>query len=128
MNFLALLDFQWRQHLRRVLKAYASCYNAVRTHLSLAKNTPAFRRAQPVDNIAAMPVPGGYTINTSGFEFSVSPTESTAFAEERTRVVRASSEDANRVHDAVRHGNIILPLEVNRRAECYSNRSRMNPR
>jgi hypothetical protein len=30
--------------LRRVLKAYASYYNWVRTHLSLNKNAPLFRR------------------------------------------------------------------------------------
>src|ERR1700681_278252 len=33
-------------HLRNVLKAYASYYNEVRTHLSLDKDAPDFRRAQ----------------------------------------------------------------------------------
>src|SRR5271169_6036470 len=33
-------------HLRRVLKNYASYYNQVRTHLSLDKNAPEFRRPQ----------------------------------------------------------------------------------
>jgi len=46
-------------HLRGVLKAYASYYNQVRTHLSLDKNAPDFRRAQPVGSIAALPVLGG---------------------------------------------------------------------
>ena len=32
--------------LRRVLKNYASYYNQVRTHLSLDKNAPDFRRPQ----------------------------------------------------------------------------------
>jgi hypothetical protein len=46
-------------HLRGVLKAYASYYNQVRTHLSLDKNAPDFRRAQPDGRIAALPVLGG---------------------------------------------------------------------
>jgi hypothetical protein len=33
-------------HLRRVLKKYASYYNQVRTHLSLDKNAPDFRRSR----------------------------------------------------------------------------------
>src|SRR6266849_7787403 len=33
-------------HLRRVLKTYASYYNEVRTHLSLDKDAPEFRRRQ----------------------------------------------------------------------------------
>ena len=46
-------------HLRRVLKAYASYYNEVRTHLSLDKDSPEFRRAQSVGNIVALPLLGG---------------------------------------------------------------------
>lgn len=46
-------------HLRRVLKTYASYYNKVRTHLSLDKNAPDFRRPVPVGAIAAIPVLGG---------------------------------------------------------------------
>jgi transposase InsO family protein len=46
-------------HLRRVLKAYASYYNQVRTHLSLDKDAPDFRRAQPTGNIATLPLLGG---------------------------------------------------------------------
>jgi transposase InsO family protein len=46
-------------HLRRVLKTYASYYNKVRTHLSLEKNAPDFRRALPVGDIAAIAILGG---------------------------------------------------------------------
>jgi transposase InsO family protein len=46
-------------HLRSILKAYASYYNEVRTHLSLSKDAPDFRRAQPVGFIAALPILGG---------------------------------------------------------------------
>jgi transposase InsO family protein len=35
-------------HLRRVLKSYAGYYNQARTHLSLDKYAPDFRRVQPV--------------------------------------------------------------------------------
>jgi Integrase core domain len=46
-------------HLRRVLKAYASYYNEARTHLSLDKDAPDFRRAQKFGCIAAIPILGG---------------------------------------------------------------------
>jgi transposase InsO family protein len=46
-------------HLRRVLKKYASYYNLVRTHLSLDKNAPDFRRPQKLGPIAAIPILGG---------------------------------------------------------------------
>jgi transposase InsO family protein len=46
-------------HLRCILKAYAPYYNEVRTHLSLNKDAPHFRRAQPFGSIAALPVLGG---------------------------------------------------------------------
>ena len=45
--------------LRRVLKSYASYYNQVRTHLSLGKNAPDFRRPQKTGRIAAIPILGG---------------------------------------------------------------------
>jgi hypothetical protein len=45
-------------HLRRILKAYASYYKEVRTHLSLDKNAPDFRRALPLGDIAAIPILG----------------------------------------------------------------------
>jgi transposase InsO family protein len=46
-------------HLRRVLKNYASYYNRVRTHLSLHKNAPDFRRSQKLGSIAAISILGG---------------------------------------------------------------------
>jgi transposase InsO family protein len=46
-------------HLRDILKTYASYYNAVRTHLSLDKDAPEFRRKQKVGRIAAIPILGG---------------------------------------------------------------------
>jgi transposase InsO family protein len=46
-------------NLRRVLKSYTSYYNRVRTHLSLKKNAPLFRRRQTVDNIVSIPILGG---------------------------------------------------------------------
>jgi hypothetical protein len=45
--------------LRRVLKSYASHYNRVRTHLSLCKDAPLFRRRQTVANIVSIPILGG---------------------------------------------------------------------
>jgi transposase InsO family protein len=45
--------------LRRVLRNYASYYNQVRTHLSLRKNAPDFRRPQKIGRIAAIPILGG---------------------------------------------------------------------
>ena len=53
--------------LRRVLKNYASYYNRVRTHLSLDKNAPDFRRPQKLGPIAA--IRAGCITNTSGFRF-----------------------------------------------------------
>jgi transposase InsO family protein len=42
--------------LRRVLKNYASYYNQVRTHLSLDKNAPDFRRPQKLGPIAGISI------------------------------------------------------------------------
>ena len=44
---------------RRVLKNYASYYNQVRTHLSLKKDVPDFRRPQKFGRIATIPILGG---------------------------------------------------------------------
>jgi transposase InsO family protein len=55
--------------LRGVLKAYASYYNEVRTHLSLDKEAPDFRRAQKIGRIAATPILGGLHHQSSGFRF-----------------------------------------------------------
>jgi transposase InsO family protein len=46
-------------HLRAVLKAYASYYNELRTHLSLDKDAPDFRGTQKIGRIAATPILGG---------------------------------------------------------------------
>lgn len=46
-------------HSRRVLRAYASYYNKVRTHLSLNKDAPDFRRVQPVGTVVALSILGG---------------------------------------------------------------------
>jgi protein-tyrosine-phosphatase len=48
-----------KAHLRRILKAYSSYYNEVRTHLSLDKDAPEFRRRQKIGRIAAIPILGG---------------------------------------------------------------------
>jgi hypothetical protein len=45
-------------HLRRVLKAYDSYYNEVRTHLSLEKDAPDFRGIQKIGRIASIPIFG----------------------------------------------------------------------
>ena len=45
--------------LHRVLKSYASYYNRVRTHLSLCKDAPLFRRRQTVGNIMSISILGG---------------------------------------------------------------------
>jgi len=46
-------------HLRHILKTYSSYYNEVRTHLSLDKDAPDFRRRQKIGRIAARPILGG---------------------------------------------------------------------
>jgi transposase InsO family protein len=46
-------------HLRRILRAYSSYYNQVRTHLALEKDAPSPRSPQLVGGIAALPILGG---------------------------------------------------------------------
>jgi transposase InsO family protein len=46
-------------HLCRILKAYVSYYNAVRTHLSLNKDAPIHRPIQWFGRIISVPVLGG---------------------------------------------------------------------
>ena len=46
-------------HLRRILAAYATYYNDIRTHLALDKDAPMGRPVQSVGRIAAIPVLGG---------------------------------------------------------------------
>ncbi len=56
LDHLIVLD---EAQLRRVLKNYASYYNRVRTHLSLDKNAPDFRRPRKRGLIAAISILGG---------------------------------------------------------------------
>jgi transposase InsO family protein len=46
-------------HLRRVLAAYATYYNDLRTHLTLAKDAPLPRPIQRFGGIRAQPLLGG---------------------------------------------------------------------
>ena len=46
-------------HLRRILAAYAVYYNELRTHLSLAKDSPCYRSVQRLGQLAAQPILGG---------------------------------------------------------------------
>ncbi|HYM31287.1 MAG TPA: integrase core domain-containing protein [Candidatus Cybelea sp.] len=46
-------------HLRRILRAYATYYNEVRTHLALAKDAPIHRPMLHFGHIAARPILGG---------------------------------------------------------------------
>lgn len=47
------------KHLRQILKTYACYYNEVRTHLSLEKDAPNFRRCEKLGRISAVPILGG---------------------------------------------------------------------
>jgi hypothetical protein len=58
-------------HLRRILISYAAYYNSVRTHRSLHKDAPNFRPIQQIGIIRSRRSSAGFTIITSGFEFSV---------------------------------------------------------
>jgi transposase InsO family protein len=46
-------------HLRRVLAAYATYYNDVRTHLTVGKDKPVHRPIQRSGQITARPILGG---------------------------------------------------------------------
>src|SRR5665647_2489274 len=46
-------------HLRRILRAYASYYNDIRTHRSLAKDAPVSRPVQRTGIISSRPILGG---------------------------------------------------------------------
>ena len=46
-------------HLRRILTAYATYYNGVRTHLALEKDAPLRRPIQSVGRILPVPILGG---------------------------------------------------------------------
>jgi len=47
------------QHLRQVLKSYASCYNTARTHRSLNKDAPVSRPVQRIGRIVSHALVGG---------------------------------------------------------------------
>jgi transposase InsO family protein len=47
------------RHLRHLLANYATCYNGVRTHLALDKDTPLHRPAQTVGRITSVTWLGG---------------------------------------------------------------------
>ena len=47
------------RHLRHVLRSYTRYYNGVRTHLSLAKDSPQPPAVQAVGGILPLPVAGG---------------------------------------------------------------------
>jgi hypothetical protein len=46
-------------HLRKILKSYATYYDGLRTHLSLGKDTPAHRPIQRLGLIVTRPILGG---------------------------------------------------------------------
>ena len=46
-------------HLRRILAAYANCYNELRTHRSLAKDTPLHRAVEHLGAVTSRPILGG---------------------------------------------------------------------
>ena len=49
----------WEADLRRILNGYVAYYNDLRTHLSLAKDTPNSRAVQSCSDIIARPILGG---------------------------------------------------------------------
>jgi hypothetical protein len=48
-----------KSHPRGILKTYVAYYNEVRTHLTLGKDAPSFRRSQTVGSIVTLPILGG---------------------------------------------------------------------
>ena len=46
-------------HLRRLLAAYATYYNGIRTHLALGKDAPISHQVQSVGRLVAIPILGG---------------------------------------------------------------------
>jgi hypothetical protein len=57
--------------LRRILISYAAYCNSVRTHRSLHKDAPISCPIQQIGIIRSHPILVGFTIITSGFDFSV---------------------------------------------------------
>ena len=67
LDHLVVFD---KAQLRRVWKNYVSYYNQVRTHLSLDKDAPEFRRPLKVGRLVAIPIFGGlHHQYTSGLSF-----------------------------------------------------------
>jgi hypothetical protein len=60
-----------KEHLRRILKNYADYYNGVRTHRSLNKDAPVFRRVQRSGVRIRAPYWVDFIVNTFGSRFSV---------------------------------------------------------
>jgi hypothetical protein len=58
-NDIGFREHGKRAHFCRILKAYVSYYNAVRTHLSLNKGTSIDRPIHRFGRIISMPVLGG---------------------------------------------------------------------
>jgi len=58
-------------HLRRILISYAAYYNSVRTHRSLQSMRRFFVRSNRSESFVRTRSSAGFTIITSGFEFSV---------------------------------------------------------
>jgi transposase InsO family protein len=56
------------RHLRHVLLSYMSYYNSTRTHLSLNKDAPMSRGAEPAGRLLCHPILGGLIINMFGFD------------------------------------------------------------
>lgn len=47
------------QHLRRMLKSYATYYNEIRTHLSLTKDAPIPHPRQRIGRVVSLPILAG---------------------------------------------------------------------
>jgi transposase InsO family protein len=54
-------------HLRRILAGYAGYYNELRTHLSLAKDSPVHRQIQWLGNSRLSRSSADFIIDTAGF-------------------------------------------------------------
>src|SRR6266436_3875441 len=65
-------------HLHRVLKSYASYYNQIRTHLSLDKDAPGFRRRRSSAASQRYRSSAGSIIITSGFRFWIGTSKTAA--------------------------------------------------
>jgi len=57
------------RHLFHVLKLYQRYYNESRTQLSLDKDVPISRTVETTGRIVSLPVLGGRTVGTHGFNY-----------------------------------------------------------